>query len=112
MMIYDNKTPFGRELKPDRRIKGPAAVTVRYLTDKEKERYGCENITVIKKRCAHCHEEKSDYAFFHSTTSPDGLSSWCRKCALKRQKQILTKVEKRRKSWWKKFYEQRQTETI
>lgn len=112
MMIYDYKMPSGRELKPDRRIKGPSAVTIRYLTDEEKERYGCENITVFKKRCAHCREEKSDYAFFYSTTSPDGLSSWCRKCVLEKQKLVLAKEEKRRKSWWKKFYEQRKTEAI
>lgn len=107
MMVYDYKTPLGRELPPNRSVKGPSAVTIRYLTDEEKERYGCENITVIKKRCAHCHEEKSDYAFFHSTTSPDGLSNWCRKCVLERQHQIFAKQEKQRKSWWKKLYEQK-----
>lgn len=112
MMVYDYKTPLGRELPPDRNVKGPSAVTIRYLTDEEKERYGCENIKVIKKRCAHCHEEKSDYAFFHSTTSPDGLSNWCRKCVSERQRQALAKQEKHRKSWWKKFYEQKRAETI
>ena len=109
MMIYDYKTPEGRELRPDRRIVSPTAMTVRYLTDEEKECYGCENITVIKKRCAHCHQEKSDYAFFYSTTSPDGLSSWCRKCVSERQKEIYDKRENRRKSWWDRIYGQKRS---
>lgn len=111
-MIYDYKTPEGRELRPDRRVSAPSAMVIRYLTDEEKERYGCENITVIKKRCGYCHQEKSDYAFFRSTTAPDGLSSWCRRCVLAKQKEVLAKHEKSRKSWWKKLYEQRQSETI
>jgi hypothetical protein len=112
MMIYDYKTPLGRELRPDRSVKEPSAVTIRYLSDEEKEKYGCENITVIKKICAHCQKEKSDYAFFYSTTSPDGLSHWCRKCVTERQRQITAKQEKHRKSWWEKIYEQKQAETI
>lgn len=105
-MIYDYKTPEGRELRPDRRVIKPSAMVVRYLTDEEKERYGCENITVIKKRCAHCHQEKSDYAFYHSTVSADGLSSWCRQCVCESQKQFLARREKKRKSWWRRIYEQ------
>ncbi|MGM9567966.1 MAG: hypothetical protein ACI3W6_07300 [Clostridia bacterium] len=81
MMIYDYITPEGRELKPSRRKLPKAEMTVRFLTEEERKAYGCDKIIVVKKRCTHCHEVKSDYAFSPNPMREDGLSSWCRKCA-------------------------------
>ena len=86
MMIYDYVTPEGRELKPNRKKLPKAKMTVRFLTEEERRDYGCDRITVVKKRCAHCHEVKSDYAFFPNPLKDDGLSSWCRKCAEEERK--------------------------
>ena len=81
MMIYDYKTPDGRELKPLRKKIPKSEVRVRFLTGEERKSYGCDEIRVVKKRCSHCLEVKSDYAFLQDPLSEDGLSPWCRKCA-------------------------------
>lgn len=80
MMIFDYKTPEGRELRPLRKKLPKPEMKVRSLTEEERKFYGCDEIRVVKKRCSHCLEIKSDYAFLQDPLSEDGLSPRCRKC--------------------------------
>ena len=82
MWIFNNKHPGGKELPPNLEKHPSPSVTVRFLTDEEKKLYGCDRITVRKKVCPHCGELRSDYCFFPSETSADGLSAWCRRCVI------------------------------
>lgn len=86
MWIYDAATPRGRELPNDRRRETSGPVKVRFLSDAERKQRGWEHVRVRKKKCATCGEVRSDYHFFPSKKTKDGLSASCRRCLLTAKK--------------------------
>ncbi|MGI5874031.1 MAG: hypothetical protein ACOX8R_05155 [Bacillota bacterium] len=90
MRIYDNRDPKGRELRRKETVSEQTSSPVKryYLTEEERAAYGCG--PARKKRCGRCGKLKSDYMFFRSGRTRDGLSHWCRACVAKAEKKAAS----------------------